>query len=122
MAAEDEDVLARRTGDARTVRHVFEQMPAGQAAMTGPEYTFVAANAAFRSMFARPDLIGRTLREVFPEIESQRIYEMYHQVYATGIPQTASEWRVDRTPEGGAAAQELFFNFTATPVLSLIHI
>ena len=116
MAAEDEDVLARRTGDARTVRHVFEQMPAGQAAMTGPEHTFIAANAAFRSLAARPDVIGRPLREVFPEMESQPIYEMYERAHATGIPQTASEWRVHRVPAGGAAAEELIIDFTAIPV------
>ena len=116
MTAEDEDVLALRTGAARTVRHVFEQMPTGQAAMTGPEHTFIAANEAFRSMSARPDVIGRTFREVFPEIEGRRAYEMYHRVYATGIPQTASEWRVDRIPVGGTAAEELFFDFTATPM------
>jgi len=116
VTAEDEDVLTLRTGDARTVRHVFDQMPVGQAAMAGPEHTFIAANAAFRSMSTRPDVIGRTLREVFPEIEGQRIYEMYHRVYATGIPQTASEWRVNRILEGGTAAEELFFDFTATPM------
>jgi anti-anti-sigma factor len=116
VTTEEEEMLARCAGDARTVRHVFEQMPAGQAALKGPEDTFVAANAAFRAMSARPDVVGRTLRQVFPGIGGQRVYEMYDRVYATGIPQTASEWRTYLIPAGGGAAEELFFDFTATPM------
>jgi hypothetical protein len=73
VATEDENVLARRAGDSRTVRHVFERMPLGQAGLAGPQHTCTAANAAYRAIAGRADVIGRTFREVFPDVEGQRV-------------------------------------------------
>ncbi|MEI4271785.1 SpoIIE family protein phosphatase [Klenkia sp. LSe6-5] len=104
-----------RTGDAEVVREVFEEMPIALTAMVGPEHRFVAANAAYRALAGRGELIGKTVREVFPDLAGQQIYEVMDRAYATGQPQVGREWRhqLDRGPGGTSETLYTDFNVTA---------
>ncbi len=102
-------------GDAETVRAVFEDLPMMMLALAGPEHLIVAANAAYRAVAGRAQLVGRTLAEAFPEIRGQQLYEMYDRVYRTGVPQVAREWRIQADIEGDGTLADLWFDFTVTP-------
>jgi PAS domain S-box-containing protein len=52
----------------------------------GPDFRYEAVNETFRRAVGDRPLIGRTMREAFPELEGQGIYERIEQVYATGEP------------------------------------
>jgi two-component system sensor kinase FixL len=52
----------------------------------GPEHRFTFANAAYRELIGRDDVIGRTVAEVLPEIQRQGFVELLDRVYQTGVP------------------------------------
>jgi len=85
-------VLAERKARSERVRQqrLLQQMPGFVGVFTGPEHTFEYVNDAYVKISGPRDFIGRTVREVFPELASQGYYEMLDRVYATGEPMHAS--------------------------------
>jgi len=69
------------------------------AVMRGPELRYVAVNDAFAQAVGQRELIGRTVREAFPEFEGTGHFEIAERVYQTGEPyvahEAASEWDRD---------------------------
>ena len=104
----------KTVGAAGDVRRVFENVPALLVGLDGPDHRFVAVNAAYRALSPPIDTIGLLAREVYPELESQQIFQMFDRVYQTGEPQSGTEWRVQADFEGSGAAQEHFFDFIVT--------
>ena len=74
----------RRELDAERQRRMFEQAPGFITILHGPEHTFEFANATYRRLFGDRDFAGRTVREVFPELEGQGFYELLDKVFETG--------------------------------------
>lgn len=111
----DEDRQRREVGEAGEVRAVFDDLPVLLLGLEGPQHRIVAANAAYRDLVGRTELVGRTMAEVFPEIAGQQIYEIYDRVYQTGIPQVAREWHVQVDLEGNGELADLYFDFTVAP-------
>ncbi len=104
-----ERVLADRQAAAATERQrqLLQQMPGFVAVMGGPDHVFEYVNDAYVEISQRSDFLGRTLREVFPDLEGQGFYELLDQVYATGEPVLthAMELRL----HGSAAVQYIDF-------------
>lgn len=98
---------------AENVRRVFENVPVMLVGLEGPEHRFVAVNAAFRAFHPAFDPIGLPAREVFPELESQQIYQMFDRVYTTGESQSGREWRLQADFDG-SGVHERFFDFLVT--------
>jgi PAS domain S-box-containing protein len=81
-----ERVLAdrRSVAEQQRLQQLFSQMPGFVGVLTGPEHVFDYVNDAYVEIAARRDFVGRTLREVFPDLAGQGFYELLDQVYATG--------------------------------------
>lgn len=105
----------RTVGAADDVRRVFENVPSLLVGLEGPDHRFVAVNAAYRALSPPIDSIGLLVRDVYPELESQEILQMFDRVYQTGEPQAGSEWRVQADFEGTGQPQEHFFDFIVSP-------
>ncbi len=101
-------------GTADDVRRIFENVPAMMIGLEGPDHRFVAANAAARALSPNVHPIGLPAREVYPELESQQIYQMLDRVYQTGERQSGTEWRLQADFDGSGVG-ELFFDFLVTP-------
>lgn len=104
----------KTVGAADDVRRIFDNVPALLVGLEGPDHRFVAVNAAYRALSPPVDSIGLFVREVYPELESQQILQMFDRVYETGEPQSGTEWRVQADFEGSGRAQEHFFDFIVT--------
>lgn len=104
----------KSVGAADDVRRIFENVPALLVGLEGPDHRFVAVNAAYRALSPPIDTIGMLARDVYPELESQQIFQMFDRVYETGEPQSGTEWRVQADFEGSGSAQEHFFDFVVT--------
>ncbi|MBP2330662.1 anti-anti-sigma factor [Kibdelosporangium banguiense] len=72
------------TGDAETVRQVFEAFPRIMVALEGPDLVFAAANRFCRQWAGRQQLVGRPAREVFPDVLGQRIVTLIDRAMRTG--------------------------------------
>jgi anti-anti-sigma factor len=104
----------KTVGTAEDVRRIFENVPAPLVGLEGPDHRFIAVNAAYRAFNSTFTTVGLTAREVFPELESQQIYEMFDRVYRTGEPQGGTEWRLQADYDG-SGVEERFFDFLVTP-------
>lgn len=82
-----DDGAARIALERTRLLGFFEQAPSFMTIMRGPEHRFELANAAYRSLIGgRGEIIGRTVREVFPDLVGQGFFERLDEAYATGEP------------------------------------
>ncbi|MBV9773278.1 MAG: PAS domain S-box protein, partial [Gemmatimonadetes bacterium] len=98
------------------LQEVFTQAPAAIAVSRGPEHLTVSANPMYRQITGGRDTVGRTAREVFPELEGQGFFELLDQVYATGEPFVGNEMRAAYDRDGDGRVEEAFFNFVYQPL------
>ena len=109
--------VLRRSDDIRRddLRQLFDNAPVGMALMRGPDHVFELANEAHMALGGQRDIIGKSVREVFPEAAGLGFLERLDDVYRTGRAFTASEMPGKRfdTPEG--PTQDGFYTFTYSP-------
>ncbi len=84
-----QEAAAARAQEIERQRLSLQQMPGFVAILTGPEHRYEYVNDAYVAMSGERDFLGRTVREVFPEVVGQGFYELLDQVYATGEAYTA---------------------------------
>ena len=82
---------------------VFLHAPMLAALHEGPEHRFIAVNDAYRRAAGPRELVGRTFREAFPDLEEAGIKTFLDQAYATGAPVCATDIpaRWHRGKDGG---------------------
>lgn len=119
VCAETTDqVLAdrRRAADAERQRRLFEQAPGFITILSGEELRFEFVNEAYKRLFGRRDFIGRTVRQVFPDLEGQPFFDLLENAYATGerFVARAIPISLQMTPE--AEPSEHFLDFIYEPV------
>ncbi|MCY7422354.1 MAG: PAS domain S-box protein [Chitinophagaceae bacterium] len=66
------------------IEDFFKEMPAGLCLLKGPEHIFEFANNAYFELVGTPDIIGKPVSQVFPEVESQGFITLLDNVYKTG--------------------------------------
>ena len=106
-------VLADRrlAAESERQRRMFERAPGFIAITTGPDHVFEFANAAYARLVGGRELVGRSLRAAFPEIEGQGLHEILDRVYATGERFIAEQMPVRLRTAPGAEPEELFLDF-----------
>ena len=116
-----ERVLSERRQAAATERQrkMFEQAPGFICILHGPEQVFEFANNAYRRLVGHRDLIGRSVREAFPELVGQGFLERLDRVYATGERYVAVQVPVQLGHIGsGTATVERFLDFIYEPMVN----
>lgn len=104
--------------ELKTLQSFFMQAPAAIAVVNGPQHRYTFFNPLYEELFnrSREQLLGKTIREVFPEIEGQGVYELFDQVYRTGEAYIADEYPVEFKRDFHEAFETRFFNFIAHPL------
>ena len=110
------EVHAVEESHNRRLATIFTHAPVAIAILKGPQHVFEFANESYLQLVGRRHVIGRTAREVFPELQHQGIYELLDSVYATGTPFLSDSLRhqMHRGPEG--ALEEVYFKFVYQPM------
>ncbi|MCP1365859.1 PAS domain-containing protein, partial [Halomonas sp. BBD48] len=106
----NESLLAERTH----LRRLFEQAPGFVCVLRGPEHVFELANAAYRQIVGRQDLLGKPVREALPDLEGQGFYELLDRVYTTGEPFVGQAVRI-HLPEA-CQHTEVYVDFVYQPI------
>lgn len=97
---------------ARTeLNEIINLAPSFMVVLRGPAHVIEVANDAYRRLVGERDLIGRTLREVFPEVEGQGFFELIENVYATGEPWVGKNVSIFLRRKPGHAPEECFLDF-----------
>ncbi len=103
-------LLAELAAERARLRGVILQAPVPMALHEGPEHRYALVNAAFRRVSGGRDVTGLTIREAFPEIAGQGVWELFDRVYATGDPWVGPETRVHYDRLGTGTAEDAWFD------------
>src|SRR5205085_8258856 len=106
--------LKRQEISAMEIKNFFMQAPAAMAIFSCPEFRYTSVNSFHEKLFERgaSELIGRTLREAWPALEGQSVFEIFETVYKSGEPYTANEFPVRMQGKSGTTA---YYNFILYP-------
>lgn len=103
--------------EQQRLEEVFQHAPSFMAVLRGPDHVFERANDRYRELTGGRQLIGRTIREAFPEIDGQGFFEILDRVYRTGERHVETDARVMlRGGTGDAALEERFLEFVYQPI------
>ncbi|GAC1466798.1 MAG: PAS domain-containing sensor histidine kinase [Ktedonobacteraceae bacterium] len=97
---------------------LFQQVPAAIAVLKGATLIYELANPLYRQIFNRSEeqMIGKTVREVYPEIAGQGIYEQLEDVFSSGNPYFGHEFPATFDRSGSGVMETGYFNFIAQPL------
>ncbi|WP_263259684.1 ATP-binding protein [Pseudomonas oryzihabitans] len=105
----------RRAAEAARQRRMFEQAPGFVAIVRGPDHVFDFVNVAYSRLFDGRPREGLTVREVFPELQSQGYLEWLEQVYRSGR-RFVAEHQPLRLETVGEPVRTLYLDFIYEPL------
>jgi signal transduction histidine kinase len=109
----------RQAEQARRELHDFlMQAPIGICMLEGPQHRFTLANQTYLSLLfggrQESEFLGKSVREIVPEVESQGFMQLLDRVYQVGEPFDGAKMPIFLTQSDGSL-KELFINFTYRP-------
>ena len=107
---------ARAKEEARRLQ-LFESAPGFMAVLSGPEHRFNFANRAYFQITGSRELIGRSVREAFPEIEQQGLIALLDGVYSSGQRHLAHAMPVELRLQVGQPATTRYLDFVYEPII-----
>lgn len=104
--------------EARARLHAqFMQAPVPVSVIIGPDLVYELANPAYLELVGRKDVVGKSIRAVFPELSGDSpILQIVESVFSSGKPFTADEYCVPLDRKGTGIAEDGYFKFTVQPV------
>lgn len=111
-----EQARERAVAEAETAREhltrVIAQAPVAMYIARGREHVFEVANEPWYAIAGkRPDeVIGRPVRDVFPELVPQGIIDVIENVYDSGRPFSTEAYPLTFDADGDGVPEEHFFN------------
>ena len=111
---ERELLLGQVRGERDRLLSLFAHAPFAVATHRGPRLVYDFVSPGVQRLAQRP-LLGRPMREVFPDLEGQGLLERIERVYWTGEPLVLSEQRVRYRRENGRE-EEIYLDGTYTPL------
>ncbi|HTF20209.1 MAG TPA: PAS domain-containing protein [Chryseolinea sp.] len=112
-----EEVLGRKSLEAseHQIRAIIESAPFPIGIYVGREMRIQMANQSIIDVWGKgPGVVGKTYREVLPELEGQEIYPQLDHVYTSGQPFHARNQQVDLVVDG--KLRPFYFNYSFTPL------
>ncbi len=108
---------AEAEAERARLRILFEQAPAAVCLLDGPDHVFTLANPLYQKLVGQRDLLGRSVREVFPALATQGIISVLDQVYQEAEPYVGNEVLLREDWNGNGQQVDRYFNFLYAPVL-----
>ncbi|WP_165069417.1 PAS domain-containing protein [Paludisphaera rhizosphaerae] len=113
---ERERLLSSLNQERANLEAVVQSAPAFICTLRGPDHVFTLANRLYYEMVGDRDLIGRPVREAFPDLEGQGFFELLDQVFRSGEPFVGKEMPILFRRDGGAIERR-FLNFVYQAVI-----
>ncbi|MFH6991114.1 PAS domain S-box protein [Flavobacterium sp. FlaQc-48] len=91
--------------------NIYSKAPSYMGILKGPDHIYELANELYLQLIDKKDIIGKTVKEVLPELETQGIFEILDNVYQTGESFSANEMLIkfDRYSTGNL--KDVYLNF-----------
>jgi PAS domain S-box-containing protein len=106
----------RRSSEAARLHRLLKCSPGFIAIMRGPNHIFEFANDMCMKLFGLEDCIGKTVREAWPFLDGQELFEALDRVFTSGesVMREAMPVTVRRSATGVGEAR--FLNFVYEPM------
>jgi len=113
-----QQVLLRQAKKSETDRmySLFERSPSFMAVSEGPELTYRLTNPAYLELVGERDLIGRSVRDVLPEISEQGYFDLFESVYQTGKAFNGKRLPVSLNRSRECEAETRYVDFVLQPI------
>jgi PAS domain S-box-containing protein len=102
-------------GAATFVDYAFAQAPVAIAVLRGPDHVFACCNRAYGALAGHRPLVGRTIRDAFPELDVETIYAILDEVRASRAPYLVNEFPI----HDDAPGPEIYYNFVYQPLTDI---
>ena len=80
---------------------ILSQAPAYICTLRGPEHIFEVANENYLQLVGNREILGKSVKEVLPEVASQGFVDLLDKVYNTGEPFIGNETSINLKTEKG---------------------
>jgi rsbT co-antagonist protein RsbR len=124
LSAESPD---RLLGD--DIHNLFVQTPVPVCVFRGPEHVYEMVNEEYLTMINHRDVLGKSLREAWPEAAGQGFYELFDQIYSSGEPFHIHESYASIDRDQSGELQDAWFHLVYQPfrnaqgeVVGIFHI
>jgi PAS domain S-box-containing protein len=104
--------------DPQLLLTVLEQAPGFFCFLRGRELVFELANAQYRSLVGRRELIGKTVREALPELAGQGFFELLDRVFEKRERFIGDNMKVSLTVTAAGQPADVYVNFIYQPVVA----
>jgi PAS domain S-box-containing protein len=110
--------IGSRDGDQELqhLRDMFAQSQSFSALLQGPDHRFVMVNPAYLQLIGDRDVIGRTVREAVPEVESQGFLELLDGVFASGKTFVGKDIKIVLRRSTGGSPENRYVDFVYQPI------
>ena len=98
-------------------RLLFQQAPGLIIVMRGPDHVYELANEAHSRLVGDRQVLGKTVREAFPELENQGIFELLDSVYKNGVPFVGRAIPMMLQRGSNSELEERFIDFVLQPTV-----
>jgi signal transduction histidine kinase len=116
-AREGERVARAEAEAARgQMSRVFEQAPIPICVIEGNDLRYTTANAHYRQLIGNRDPVGRSLLELWPELEGSEIVRVLRGILTTGQAHAAKEFKVRFDQLGTGVVRDVYFNLVYHPL------
>ncbi len=102
--------------ETQKLADIFERAPAMVAVLQGSTHIYEFANALYLKVVGKTkDIIGKTVKEVFPELKDQGILELLDGIYKTAEPFIGNELLIKLDVNNDTIPEDRYFNFVYQP-------
>ncbi|RYX89544.1 hypothetical protein EON78_07245, partial [bacterium] len=100
------------------LHNLLSNAPAYISLLESPEHVFTFTNPLYQQLINDRQVIGKNIKEAWPELEGQGFYELLDDVYNSGKPYIGTE-----TPslidKGNGVMEQRYMNFVYQPVFDI---
>lgn len=89
---------------------LFSDAPSSMGVLHGPDHVFEIVNPLLLQLIGKKDIIGKTVKEVLPEVFDQGFIELLDEVYKTGNTFSSSEVFIKLDTHGTGQLEEKYLN------------
>lgn len=90
---------------------LYDQAPSCMGRLKVPDYVYELANPLYLELIGVKEVIGKTVKEVLPELEAQGIFKYLDKVYKTGETVVADEMLVKFDHNGNGELTDRYLNY-----------
>ena len=106
----------RISNERMVLYNSFMNAPAAIAIVKGDTFIYEFANAEYEKLVDRKITIGKTVQELFPEMEQQGIIDILYNVFSTGEPFIANEFPIEIINESTGKLVLGYYNSVVQPM------